>query len=210
MIAWLVWIILLFILTVSVFILRYWVGLLREKDTYYRDELIDFRSILLRELQALSVDGHSGYMAAAAGLGLAILLTMLGGLLSPDTGPEPDWAASQMPNYFFQSALSVLIFHLAWPSFRSIAEDASVPALLHDFLEREDAFFWGMALGLAAFSLAAWGVYHRISFLFVLCNDLLLIFYAGYRLNLMWQRQSQDAVYDTEETASAPEDEMDI
>ncbi len=195
MIEWIVWIILFFTMAGCVLVVRYWISLMREKDSYHRDELIDFPSILLREANALSPDGISGFLAAAGGVGLAMLLTLLGGLLSPDTGPEPDWTASQMPNYFFQSALSVLIFHLAWPSFRTIAEDSFAPSFLRTFLEQEDAFFWGMSVALAAFNLTAWGVEHRISFFFVLINGLLLLVYAGYRLNLSREREPESGPY---------------
>ena len=183
MLEFFVWIILFSILAGCVIVVRYWIDLLRSKDSYDRDELVNFLNIILTELQHLSPSGISGYAAAACGIGLAIVLTTLGGLLSPDIGPEPDWTTSQMPNYFFQSALSVLIFHLAWPSFRTIADDSFASPGIQSFLDQDDAFFWGLSVALAAFSLTAWGVEHQISFLFVLINGLLLLFYAGYRLN---------------------------
>jgi hypothetical protein len=181
---WFVWIILFLIMAGCVFVVHYWVNLLNEKDSYHREELIDFVTILRGELQALSPDGGSGYLAAAAGVGLAILLTQLGGIFSPDTGPESDWTASEMPNYFFQSAISVLFFHLAWPSIRTIVEDSSLSSFLMLLFDHEDAFFWGMSVALAAFNLTSWGVAHQMSFLYVLINGLLLLVYAGYRLNL--------------------------
>lgn len=178
------WVILFSILAGCVIMIRYWIDLLKIKDNYQRNELIDFPRILWQETQSLSKEPTSAVVAAISGIILAFLLAMLGGLLSPDTGPEPDWASAAMPNYFFQSAISVLVFHLAWPSFKSMAHDSFAPDFLTSLLESDDIFFGALSISLATFSLTAWGVHHQMAFLFVLVNGLLLLFYAGYRFNL--------------------------
>lgn len=182
------WIILFALLGGATVLLRYWTDLLRRQDTYHRTELVDFASILLRQLQLFG--GLTGAFAVGAGVAVAWLLVLTGGLLSPDYGPEPDWAGSSLSNYFFQSALTVLLFHVAWPAVRTLLDTA--PRFVRSFFEQDDSFFWGLSVSLASHCLTAWGVDHEISFLYVVANDLLLLAYAIYRLNLSARRQEVD------------------
>lgn len=188
MLEWIVWLILFSLLGSIVVMVRYWTDLLKKQDTYHRLELIGFPQILSREVRIIGGAGIHGTLAAVAGVLFGWVLTSLGGLFSPDLGPEPDWTAGQLPNYFFQSAFSVLIFHVAWPAVRNLVPRS--PGFLQNFLEQEDSFFSGLSVCLASVSLTAWGVDHEMSFLFVLINGILLLAYAVYRLNLSAARQT--------------------
>lgn len=185
MLEFAVWIILFVLLGAGTVLLRYWTDLLRRQDTYHRTELVDFATILVRQLRLFGT--LPGYLAAAAGIALAWGIVLLGGLMSPDVGPEPDWAASQLPNYFLQSAATVLLFHLAWPAVRALTDAAPRP--IRSFLAEDHSFFWAFSVSLAAHGLTAWGVDHQMSFLFVFLNGLALLGYAVYRLNLAANRQ---------------------
>ncbi|MBX7059591.1 MAG: hypothetical protein K1X75_16120 [Leptospirales bacterium] len=181
-----VWIVLFSVCGGVAFFLDYWLRLFQQKDSYERDELLDFTAILRREFEILTVRGEAGlnYLALAAGVGGGWTLTLLGGLLSPDqVALVPDHGENQVPNYFFQSFLFVGVLHAIWPSLRDFAIDRGGPdGLLARLLESETPFFFGICCCLAAMSLTMWGVYHEMSFLFSAANAIVCIGYALYRL----------------------------
>ncbi len=180
-----VWIILFSFFSGIVLVLHYWATLLREKDQYTREELVDFLQIILKQIQVLTSHGSPGlnYMALGAGIGAAWLLTLFGGLVSPNSSPSPDHAGAEMPNYFFQSALFVLIAHVVWPSLKDFAVDrGGRESLFFRIVDSDIPFFFGLATALGAINVAVWGVYHEMSFLFCFLNMLICLGYAGYRL----------------------------
>lgn len=201
MLELLIWIILYSILTGIVVMVRYWYALFQDKDRYRRSELIDFPTILTDEFLAFLKKPDIMYSAMALGAGIAVawLLALFGGLVSPGTARIPDFASNEMPNYFFQSALSILIFHLAWPSFKELAEPGTP---VHKFVKSEVAFFMGLAPGLAAMNLMVWGVHHDISFMYMVINLWICLLYAGFRL------QQHRMQYDTEDGMPLYEDDL--
>jgi hypothetical protein len=179
----LVWIILFFILFWVVIVVSYWEKLLRSKDVYTREELIYFLQIFDIQLRKMNPE-HSilGYIMFSFGVLIAWLLTLFGGLISPDTGPEPDYASNEMANYFFQSALFVFMLHIVWPSLKFFLEERFAPQILIDLMNQDKPFFTGLSITLPSISLACWGMYHQIHFLFVLINGVILLTYAAYQI----------------------------
>lgn len=181
-----VWLILLSICGGIALVFDYWLQLFRRKDSYDREELIDFVYILQRQFELLTSRGDAtlNYLGLVSGLGVAWLLTLFGGLLSPDqTAMSPDHAENQVPNYFFQSILFVGVLHAIWPSMREFAQDRGGPdGFLARLLDTELPFFFALCVTLASISLSLWGVYHEMNFLFCLVNAALCIAYAMYRL----------------------------
>jgi hypothetical protein len=182
----LVWTTLLGIFASVVLVLDYWSHLLREQDSYTRDELVDLYRINLRQFENLTGRGETSlnYLALLAGIAVAWALTLFGGLLSPDVTLAPDHAEDQIPNYFFQSILFPLILHIVWPSMKDVANDQAGPdGVLSRLLATELPFFFGLTVALGAINLAVWGVHHHMSFLFCAINAVLCFIYAGYRLH---------------------------
>ena len=182
----LVWSTLLCIFAGVILVLDYWGHLLREQDSYRRDELIDFYRILLRQFESLTARGDTALSYASIGAGIAVAwaLTLFGGLLSPDITMAPDHAEDQIPNYFFQSILFLFILHIVWPSLKDVAMDQGGPhGMPARLVNTETTFFFGLAVALGAINLTMWGVYHHQSFLFCSINAGLCFVYAGYRLH---------------------------
>ncbi|MCS7205152.1 MAG: hypothetical protein NZ853_05605 [Leptospiraceae bacterium] len=197
----LVWIILFLVLLWLVMVISYWEHLLRQKDIFTRQELIDFKNILFFQLQKMNPH-HSlmGYITFFLGIVNAWLLTLLGGLISPDTGPEPDFTTDEMPNYFFQSALFVGMLHIVWPSLRAYFEERNFRGIFQEILEHDKSFFTGISVALSSISLACWGVYHEIHFLFVLINGVILLSYAAYQIQREKEIQQTEQSYYEEES----------
>lgn len=188
----LVWVILFSIFAGIVLVVHYWYELFLQKDRYNREELLNIPQIIQDQLLHLT-DGRDRMLQFAGigvGIGIGWCLTWIGGFFSPNVGPEPDWASAQMPNYFFQSALFILILHLAYPSFRELAYDSGGSSgLLMRLLNTEISLFFGLCVTLAAMNLSVWGVHHQTNFLFALINAVLCLGYAGFRLD-----QKQEAL----------------
>jgi hypothetical protein len=182
-----VWAILFMITSGIVLVLNYWFKLFQAKDEYRREEILDFVTILRTELEILTARGEPLLNYAGLGLGVATawLLTWFGGLMSPDASAlTPDHAENQMPNYFFQSVLFLMMLHFVWPSLKEVAVDRmGVGGLASRALEAELPYFFGLASALGAINVTVWGVFHEMSFLFCAINMLLCLVYAGYRLS---------------------------
>ena len=195
----LVWVILFSIFSGIVLVFHYWYELFTQKDRYGREEILNIPQIIQDQLLHLT-DGRDRMLQfAGIGVGIALgwCLTWVGGFFSPDMGPEPDWASAQMPNYFFQSALFVLILHLAYPSFRDLAYDSGGPSgILMRILNTEISLFYGLCGTLAAVNLTVWGVHHQTSFLFALINAVICLLYAGYRLDQKQEALEKEGEFD--------------
>lgn len=182
-----VWAILFMITSGIVLVLNYWFKLFQAKDEYRREEILDFVTILRTELEILTARGEPLLNYAGLGLGVATawILAWFGGLMSPDASAlTPDHAENQMPNYFFQSVLFLMMLHFVWPSLKELAVDRmGVGGLASRALEAELPYFFGLASALGAINITVWGVFHEMSFLFCAINMILCLVYAGYRLS---------------------------
>lgn len=182
-----VWVILFSILMGVVLVVQYWADLMRQKESYTREELLDFIRIIPDRLQKLAGKDElaMAIAALAAGIVAAWLLTLLGGLFSENVVADvPDHAEAGVPNYFFQSALFVFVLHIAWPSFKDFALDrGGEEGMLFKILSAELPFFVGLSVTIASINLTCWGVFHEMTFLFVLPDMLILLVYAGYRID---------------------------
>lgn len=182
-----VWIVLFNILMGIVLVVQYWSELVRSQESYTRDELLDFLHIIPERLKRLARDEDLGLGIGSllAGIGAGWLLTLLGGLFSENISADvPDFAEGGVPNYFFQSALFVFVIHIAWPSFKDFALDrGGEQGMFFRVLSTEVPFFVGLAVCIAAVNLTSWGVHHEMSFLFCLGDIIILLGYAGYRID---------------------------
>ena len=182
-----VWIVLFNILMGIVLVVQYWSELVRGQETYTRDELLDFLHIIPERLKRLARDEDLGLGIGAlvAGIAAGWMLTLLGGLFSENISADvPDFAEGGVPNYFFQSALFVFVIHIAWPSFKDFALDRGEEhGMFFKVLSAELPFFVGLAVCIAAVNLTSWGIHHEMSFLFCLADIIILLGYAGYRID---------------------------
>ncbi len=203
MLEFVVWLVLFTVVGGIVLFVRYWYELINRRDSYTRDELVDFVFILVEELKRLTTrSGETAYNYGALVFGIASawVLTLFGGLVSPGTAGMPDHASSQVTNYFFQSVLSVGILHLIWPSFRDSVGGQGGPAA--QLLRAEVPYFFGLAVGLGALNLTLWGVYHDMNFLFCFTNMVACAAYAGWRL----QGQEEDDFHPGNYPGDYPDD----
>lgn len=185
MLDFVVWLIIFLIICAVILVFCYWVHLFGTRDSYDRGELIDFYNIIMGELTRLtgSVDSISSWVAMGLGLAVAWLLTLFGGWISPAAAGIPDYASNLATNYFFQSILFIGILHLMWPSFQDYAYDSGTSdSFLGSLVSKEVPFFFTLGAGLAAISLMAWGIHHKMSFIFCMANAISTALYAGFRV----------------------------
>ncbi len=127
---------------------------------------------------------YLGLLMFVSGIFIAFAFTALGGLLSPDLSPAPDYASDQLANYFFQSFLLLLALHFIWPVILDMTKDSSSSSWLHAFLMQDQAFFLALSCALAAMNCTLWGIYHEMRFSFTCSNSILCLAYAGFRLRM--------------------------
>ncbi len=192
-------------------LVNYWVDLFANQESYNRHELIDLVGILRQEMGRLlgGEDSHLRLASFLAGTFLALVLTLLGGLLSPDLDAAPDYASDQFPNYFFQSVLLVLVLHLIWPALLTQIS-LSPDHWSYRLLRLDLPFLLALSVGLATLSLSLWGIYHQLHFLYCLGNLGFCLVYAGYRLRVEEKKAVQavdDEVSDLEDTSNIEDTE---
>ncbi len=194
MLTFVVWLILLWLFTGLALLLRYWIDLFRSREEYTRPEILDLATILQGEMGRLTPPGgklHS-LLSFAGGVLVVWFLALLGGLVSPDLSTTPDLAENHLPNYFFQSLLILPLLQLIWPLLKDLNR-GNGPGPLSLFLKTELSLFFGAAVTLVALNFTLWGVYHQMSFLFVLLNSLASMGYLLYRLlhKKTWEEEEE-------------------
>jgi len=202
MIGFLVWFILFIVLLGAVLVVSYWLELIRRKDEYTRDELVNFPRIFSEQSSRLMQPGEEApaFIMLGAGVLFSWILTLFGGLVSPDLTPAPDYAAAQIPNYFFQSILFPAILHFIRPSLRDLVAPYE-SGFLGRLMDAELNFFLGLAVSLGAINISLWGVYNEMSFPFCFINMAACLVYAGYRV-----KSGRDD-FDAGSTGNPPADE---
>lgn len=200
MAEFIVWIIHFTLFGGAVIFITYWIRLLQNKEELHRKELIDFFDIIKKEAQKLFPRSHVpvGYITFLLGIILAWLLVFLGGLFSPAMGSLPDYASSELTNYFFQSILFPGVLHFIWPLFKeNVALSGTSPnAFLKRFTESDVPFFFGLCVSLGSLNLTLWGIYHDMSFLYCAFNAVFCFIYAGIRFPSSNESLSESAEHD--------------
>lgn len=187
MIEFIIWLIFFFLMGAMVLTARYWMTLFQSKDQYSKNELLDLGNILMTQInrKLIKEEPVLNLLAYTLGAILAWILTLFGGLVSPNDTSAPDFAANALPNYFFQSFFILPLIHLTWPYLKDLAPqriEGDPVTLIHKILVTEPALFFGLATGLLAINLMVWGVYHEISFLYVALNGIVIFSYIIYLL----------------------------
>ena len=182
----LVWFAIFVFFIALLLLFNYWIYLFRTQDNFSREELVNAPVIIRTELGRLlgGQDRLLRILSFLWGMLGAWALTLLGGFLAPDLSPAPDHASDQVPNYFFQSVLSLFVLHLIWPALKDMSAygDGGSQSWLHRLFRLDLPFFLSLSIGLAAMNLALWGLYHEMNFFYCILNLSLCLGYASYRL----------------------------
>jgi hypothetical protein len=174
MLGFFVWLILFVILSLGLFALHYWLHLFRFKDSYTRNELLNFTDILRGELRLITDADIAGATLFLIGIAFGWLCILFGGLLSPDRLQAPDFSEDFATNYFFQSLLFPVLLQLLWPSFEDIVEKGPLARVIR----RKYPLLIGLTLTLSPAGVAFWGSYYHLTFLWVFLNMILLSAYS--------------------------------
>ncbi len=189
-----IWLSVLFFFIALLLLFNYWLYLFHNKESYTRQEIFDISKILLNEASRLfnSNDRTFRILIFTSGIFTGLALSALGGILSPNLSKAPDYAASQLPNYFFQSVLFLFILHLIWPSVRNLRLYRKEMNWLWQFGKLELLYFFGLGTSLAAINMTLWGIYHEMHFLYVVLNATLCLGYVSYRLRAEEKKVTQE------------------
>ncbi len=157
-------------------LIRYYVLLFKEehKDSYSRDELIDFQKLIPKSI--LDIFEMNGSLQNSFIVYLVIsLITYLFCLMGGIVG-SPHYT-SEIGNYFFLFPVLFLAFTFGYPFFVSaIFPDLEYNnhSLIRQLISQESSIILSSGLSLLAMNFAVYGVFQQISFLFVLLNTILV------------------------------------
>ncbi len=147
-------------------LLAHYRDLLQEKrESYLREELINWRSILEKKLKDLLLK-DTAYLYFLLGGFLAFLSSFMGGLYG-----------RYYEDYFFNSSfLGILLFFLL-PYLKEEAQIKEEATFLSSFIKYEAPFFLGFSITLFARIWSVYFYYHAISIWWVLLHGALLGFF---------------------------------
>ncbi|MBE7411656.1 MAG: hypothetical protein L6Q54_03260 [Leptospiraceae bacterium] len=156
----------------------------REKDTFSREELIDFLRIIPKEMLSV-IESHgdiqNGGIAFFLSAFFSYLWSLLGGLIG-----SPHYT-NEFGNYFFQSFFILGILMATYTSLKeAILGDllfTNEGHFLVKLLSQEIPILCGMGVSLIAANLSVYGLYHQTLFLFTLCNVCIIAALLLYKMS---------------------------
>jgi hypothetical protein len=137
------------------------------KDNYDRKELVDLKTILLSEIENL-FQGHDKVKEYTA-IGLSTLAIVALSYFGAIYGEHYE-------SYFFHSALFPVLFYVAIGFMKKNKMQQDFPEILKFIFKYDFSILTGLTLGILAKIIVVYGVYHVISFIWVLINAVLLFF----------------------------------
>ena len=131
------------------------------KDKFKKEEIIDFKAILTQEFKSLlGKDVPSSYTSLALGATVAFVVSHMGGLYG-----------AYYESYFFNSLLVPAIAFLAIPYLRdNFYNKIEKLSFLKNIFFYDIPFLFGVAVTIMAQMVVVYGLYHALSFLWVLVN----------------------------------------
>lgn len=159
----------LFLFTMALFAgVNYYLTLFSQgRSEYNREELINIREMIDAQLkQIFSLDDKTfSYLVFGASIFIGFLFSYLGGLYS-----------NHFESYFFHSAILPLLLFFLVPYFRDqLPELEEEGGVMQKVFQNEPVIFLGFSTSTAAQILAAYGLYHGISFLWAFLNYLVIL-----------------------------------
>jgi hypothetical protein len=156
----------------------------KDRDSYDRIELLDIRTIFIREFIFIFEANKNMQYGVPAFLLTAFIThgwTLLGGLIG-----SPHYT-NEVGNYFFLSFLLPLLLAVGHPFLfdaflgdKHLENPYSPPV---QFFSQEIPMLMGCSVSMIAANLTVYGMYHEVYFLFILLNIVVVAFLVLYRMN---------------------------
>jgi hypothetical protein len=155
---------------------------LEDRESFDRQELIDFTKIIPREIASLfEYDGSLQYGIIAFGVsGLFSFLWVLFGGLFGESFYSHDFST-----YLFGSALLPIIFHFSHPYLMDALGDQDPDSPLMRILSQGTSIVGGSTITLVSTNLSFYGLFHETYFIFNLINIVSCIGIFLYRIKVI-------------------------
>ena len=145
------------------------------RESYKRTEILSFWQNISMEWNSTIVqNGNLSYAAVFTGLIVGFLFSNMGGMYG-----------KHYESYFFNSSLWPIILFLVIPYFKDqLFDDISQGTFAGRLLQNDFTFFFSFTVTVMGQMIASYGLYHAISFLWILFNYVIcggLIFFKLYR-----------------------------
>lgn len=176
--------------TFLILIINYYRRLFTQnKSTFTRDEITDLKEILLSSWNTLiAKESVSSYGGLSIGIFTGLLFSYMGGAYG-----------RHYESYFFHSAAIPALWFIGLPYIKENVLLNMEDNFFTRLVKKDITFFFGLSVVTASTIFATYGLYHAISFLWVIINAagiLFLLLYRMYKdeneLNLIAQDTSGD------------------
>lgn len=200
--------VLLLVITAAVLmIVNYYRSLFSDgREEYHREELVQVKSFFSGQWQILTGDDiATAYLGLGAGLLLGLLFSYFGGIYG-----------YHYESYFFHSALMPALWFLALPYLKEqFVIEGDERSFIARLITNDMPFFFAFASATIAQNTAAYFIYQKISFFWIIANNVIIAFMVWYRLYKKEKNESSgyaneayddDQGYDDIEEIEPPEE----
>lgn len=176
----------------TLFLHYYYRLLFPGKGKYGREELIGIKSILKQELDSVfsPEEKQPQYLAFVGGSVIGYFLSFLGGIYG-----------EHYESYFFHSAALPVLLYVAYGYIKKLDVTNDLPGFIKVIFRYDFSIFIGFTLSTLAKAMMVYGMYHVISFIWLVINILGLFFILVTRIEenekkedykLFFRRKSSD------------------
>jgi len=136
------------------------------KGEYKRDEIVDIKSNLKQELNAIYPEKDRGqeYLALTIGSIIGFILSYTGGIYGEN-----------YESYVFHSAILPVLAYFGLGFIKKEGMEDELPSPVKNLLKQDFSLFMGFTLSILAKTVMIYGIYHVVSFLWIFPNIVLMI-----------------------------------
>lgn len=170
-----------------------------DKATFTRDEITDLKEIIASSWNTLiAKESLSSYGGLSIGIVTGLLFSYMGGAYG-----------RHYESYFFHSAAIPLLWFIGLPYIKENVLMNMEDNFFTRLVKKDSTFFFGLTIATVSSAYAAYGMYHAISFLWVITNAIGVLFLLLYRMykdeqeiSLIRQDNSADFTEETDERST--------
>ena len=170
----------LFLCAGLVLAIRYYFQLFSDgRPQYQRNELLQVHEFIIKEAsEVLGSDALSGGLGLTVGLLLGLAFSYMGGIFG-----------KHYESYLFQSALLPLLWYLGFPQLKeTFSAEVAQGSFLGKLVDNDVASLFGFSVAIMAQNFSIYFLFHGVSFLWIILNNLAIIGLLMYRF---YQRQTE-------------------
>ena len=165
----------------------------RDRDSFERNELIDFQRIIPKEV--VGIFEHDGnFQDAMIAFSVSALFTYFWTLMGFLIGESH--YSNEFSSYFFHFPIFPILFLFGLPYLQNFLYDLGEDNILYKLSLQNTGFVIGSSISVIAANLASYGAYHEMLFVLIFLNTILSTAISLYKLK---ERHESEHTFSEEE-----------